>query len=82
MTHDKIWEVLCRHVLDVLDDVRKDEVQPGRSLRDLGANSLDRMDILVGAVNELRLEVPTAALATTPTLGELAELLRARREQQ
>ncbi|MFI6402542.1 phosphopantetheine-binding protein [Streptomyces sp. NPDC050548] len=81
MTHDKIWEVLRRHVLDVLEDVRESEIHPGRSLRDLGANSLDRMDIVVGAVNELRLDVPTAALAAAPTLGELTDLLHAHREQ-
>ncbi|MEV6167709.1 phosphopantetheine-binding protein [Streptomyces sp. NPDC051954] len=81
MTRDKIWEVLCRHVLDVLTDLQDDEIHPGQNLRDLGANSLDRMDILVGAVDELHLKVPTAALAATPTLGELAERLHAHCEQ-
>ncbi|MFJ6895186.1 phosphopantetheine-binding protein [Streptomyces hokutonensis] len=81
MTHNEIWEVLCRHVRDVLGDVQVGKIYPGQSLRDLGANSLDRMDIMVGAVNELQLNVPTAALAVTPTLGELADLLHARCEQ-
>ncbi|MER5339328.1 phosphopantetheine-binding protein [Streptomyces mirabilis] len=81
MTHDKIWEVLCRHVQDVLSDVRDDEIHPGQNLRDLGANSLDRVDILVGAMDELQVNVPTAALPATPTLGELADLLRAHCEQ-
>lgn len=81
MTHDKIWEVLCRHVLDVLTDLQTDEIDPAQNLRDLGANSLDRMDIVVGAVDELRLNVPVAALAAAPTLGDLADLLHAHCEQ-
>ncbi|WP_167449883.1 phosphopantetheine-binding protein [Streptomyces hyaluromycini] len=81
MTHDEIWEVLCRHVRDVLGDLQDDEIHPRQKLRDLGANSLDRMDILVGTVDELRLTVPTGALAAEPTLGGLAELLHAHCEQ-
>ncbi|MER7183618.1 phosphopantetheine-binding protein [Streptomyces hyaluromycini] len=81
MTHDEIWEVLCRHVRDVLGGLQDDEIHPRQKLRDLGANSLDRMDILVGTVDELRLTVPTGALAAEPTLGGLAELLHAHCEQ-
>ncbi|MFG2525392.1 phosphopantetheine-binding protein [Streptomyces sp. NPDC048527] len=77
MTREKILEVLCRHVLEVLGDLQDVEIHPEQNLRDLGANSLDRMDILIGAMDELRLDAPMPALVDAPTIGDLAELLLA-----
>ncbi|MFJ2609791.1 phosphopantetheine-binding protein [Streptomyces sp. NPDC091279] len=81
MTHDQIWDVLRRHVLDVLTDLRDNDVQPGRNLRELGANSLDRVDILDATLDELRLKIPAEALGATPDLGGLVDLLHAHGER-
>ncbi|MEU3520613.1 phosphopantetheine-binding protein [Streptomyces sp. NPDC006654] len=81
MTPDHVWDVLRRHVLAVLSDLDDEEVRPELSLKDLGANSLDRMDILVGAMEELQLNLPPGELTGAPTLGALTDLLRAHCER-
>ena len=78
MTRDKVWEVLCRHIRDVLgEDIQDVELRPEQNLQDLGANSLERTDVLIGTVDELQLPAHAHALVTAPTLGVIVDLLHA-----
>lgn len=76
MTDDQIFEIVRRHVIDVLPGVDPDAVRPERAMRDLGANSLDRMDVVIGVQDELGIRVPTSALAGVNDLRSLVGVLR------
>ncbi|WP_186831719.1 phosphopantetheine-binding protein [Streptomyces sp. ISID311] len=75
MSND-VEAVLHRHILGVLTDLGADDIRPERSLNDLGANSLDRIDILSGALEELQVDLRPEELREAMDLRQLAALLQ------
>src|ERR1700730_8820838 len=59
---ETIFEVVKANTLKVLPDVVADEVTIDKNLTDLGANSVDRVEVVIYSLEELRLKVPTAEL--------------------
>lgn len=76
MTDDELFAIVRRHIVDVLPGVDPAAIRPDRAMRDLGANSLDRMDVVIGVQDELGIRVPTAALAGVSDLRSLVGVLR------
>ena len=72
---DRALEVLRRHTCDILDGIAPETVTPIVSLRDLGANSIDRVEIATLAMREMKADIPRPRLATVGNIGELAALL-------
>lgn len=72
MTQDEIFAVILRNVVEVLPELADREVTPKDSMRELGANSIDRMDVVIAAQDELGIKVPASAFADAPDLGSLA----------
>jgi polyketide biosynthesis acyl carrier protein len=75
MTRDEIYAVLRRTVARVLPDVEPERVIGSATLKDLGADSVDRSDILAGLKEEIGLTVSVAELGQTKDIAELVELL-------
>lgn len=69
---------LRRNIVTVLPDLDPGEIHPDRSLGDLDANSLDRIEILSRTMEDLGLDVDPLELRQTANLGELSALLRER----
>ena len=81
MTDAVVLEVVRRTIVAVLPHLLPDEIVPAQSLRDdLGANSIDVLDIAAGCADELRLDIPAADLAAAHTVGDLAGVLEASRD--
>jgi polyketide biosynthesis acyl carrier protein len=59
----------------VLDGVAAEAVTLDVSLRDLGANSIDRVEIATLAMQELNADIPRQRLAGVSTLASLVALL-------
>lgn len=77
MTEQEIFAVLRRHLLDVLPDLDEGRIQLDRSMKDLGANSIDRMDVVIGVQDELGVNVPAAAMKDVHDLRSLVTALKA-----
>ncbi|RJO70740.1 phosphopantetheine-binding protein [Nocardia panacis] len=73
---DPVFTAIRDSVRDVLPDVDADRIRPDISLVELGANSLDRMDIVVDVMRRLGVKISSEELATVRDIGGLAELLR------
>lgn len=74
MTKEEVFEVLKKHILDQLEDeVEEDEIKIEKSMVDLGANSLDIVEIVSNTMRELRIKVPRDELAKIDTMDGLAE---------
>ncbi|GGC57490.1 hypothetical protein GCM10011504_39720 [Siccirubricoccus deserti] len=67
--------VVRRHTVAVLDGVAEEAVTLDVSLRDLGANSIDRVEIATLAMQELNADIPRPRLAGISTLASLVALL-------
>lgn len=75
MNRDEIMRVLAENVAKVLPDVTERMVREAEQLADLGANSLDRMDIVVGTMDDLQIRVPTLEVGSAKDIDSLVSVL-------
>lgn len=76
MTEQDLFEVVCRHIQEVLPDVEVERIQLDHNMRELGANSIDRMDVVIGVQDELGIGVPSEALSKVHNLRSLVAVLQ------
>jgi polyketide biosynthesis acyl carrier protein len=72
---DDVFSVVCAQLKEVLPDVTADEIRPETSMADLGANSIDRMDVVVSSQDELGIRVPAAEFSDVRNLQGLVDVL-------
>ncbi|WGS47005.1 acyl carrier protein [Burkholderia sp. JSH-S8] len=77
MSQKQIFELIAKHTRDVVPGLEAHVFAPTDSLRELGANSIDRADIIVMTLEELSLNVPLSAVASAQNIGELASIIDA-----
>ena len=75
MTKAEIFEVVKKNALEILD-VAPDTVTMGKSLTDLGANSVDRVEIVTMTMEDLGLKIPFMSFAGASNIEDLVEILR------
>ncbi len=73
---DRVTEIVLALVRETLPDVPADLVVPARSMTELGATSIDRVDVATLAMESLGVRVPNEALAGVASIGDLIDLLR------
>lgn len=80
MAAETVFEVITRMVVEVLPHLSGRAFEPTDVLEQLGANSMDRADIVVMTLQELGLNIPLTEVFGPKNIGELAELLNAKRQ--
>lgn len=75
MTRDEVLEIVRENVVETLPEVDAASVRPERTLSELGANSVDRADIVVASMAALRVKVPASELAEAKNIGGLVDVL-------
>jgi polyketide biosynthesis acyl carrier protein len=73
---DAVMAAIRRSVREVLPDVDPDLVTEDRSLSELGANSIDRTDVVTMTMDDLGVSVPVGEFHRVGDIGGLASLLR------
>ena len=73
MTKDDIIEVIKQNIVDNLDDVEMDQIDPQRTMKDYGANSLDMIEVVSCSMRELKIKIPRSELADIKNIDELAD---------
>ncbi|RCG27068.1 phosphopantetheine-binding protein [Sphaerisporangium album] len=76
MNEDVIFETVKRNVLEVLPDLEPDRVTMTGTLTDLGANSVDRADVVTMTMEDLGLVVPIAEFRDVHDIASLVDLLK------
>jgi polyketide biosynthesis acyl carrier protein len=71
----RIFEVVKANTLKVLCDVPPESITPEVALGDLGANSVDRVEVVMYSMEDLGLKVPPAELHGVSNLRGLVDLL-------
>lgn len=79
MTIEDIFAIIVGHTREVLPDLGDHSFQFSDSLRELGANSIDRSEIVMLTLESLSLRIPMIEVAKAENMGELAGLLHAKR---
>jgi acyl carrier protein len=75
MDRQHIYLVVKKHVMRTVDGLQESDIDPSRSLKDMGANSLDIVEVVSVSMRELKVKVPRSELAKLTNLGELVDLL-------
>ncbi len=73
MTKGKIIDVIKQNIADNLDDVEIDQIDPQRTMKDYGANSLDMIEVVSCSMRELKIKIPRSELAELKNIDELAD---------
>lgn len=75
MSEAEIVATIVRHARHVVPQLEAHQFNATDSLRELGANSLDRADIIMMTLETLELNIPLSAIAKAENIGELASLI-------
>ena len=75
----KTDEVVIQVLLEVIPELKGEVVLDDSRLTELGANSIDRADIILGCMERLGISGPVIEGAKCSTIGEVKEFLNARR---
>lgn len=75
MTKEHVFAVVKKHLLRTLDGVDPADVELSRSMKDLGASSLDLVEIVSLSMRELKVKVPRSELSKLNNIGGLVDLL-------
>lgn len=75
MTRDQIQAVVIKHLCDAVDGLKPESVDPDKSMKDLGANSLDIVEIVSSSMREIKVKIPRSELAKLTNITGLVDLL-------
>ncbi|HLT39948.1 MAG TPA: phosphopantetheine-binding protein [Enhygromyxa sp.] len=75
MTREDVLEVVTRHLVDTIEELEGVEIDPAKSMKDLGANSLDIVEVVSCSMRELKVKVPRSELNSLENINQLVELL-------
>jgi polyketide biosynthesis acyl carrier protein len=75
MSIDQIFAIIVGHVREVLPELQDHQFRLEDTLRGLGANSLDRSEIVMMTLESLSLSIPLRETVQAQNMGELAALL-------
>jgi len=73
MTRSEVVETIKGIIEDNLDDVDAESIDPQKSMKDYGANSLDIIEVVSCSMRELSIKVPRAELAEIQNIDDLAD---------
>lgn len=75
MTHDQVVAVVIKHLVRSIDDLKPENIDIMKSMKDYGANSLDIVEVVSASMRELKVKVPRADLSSITNIDGLATLL-------
>lgn len=74
MNREEIFSLIVRHTCQLLPELENHAFQDNDQLKDLGANSIDRAEIITMTMEALSLQFPRVELSSATNIGELADI--------
>ena len=74
MTREEIFAVVRSHIVNIVEGVPVDAIVEDVSMRDLGADSLQIVEVVSRSMKELRLKVQRTELSRARNLSDLLDL--------
>lgn len=75
MEREEILVVVKKHILDIAEDLTEEKIDPAKSMKDLGINSLDIVEVVSCSMRELKVKVPRSELSKLSNINGLVDLL-------
>jgi polyketide biosynthesis acyl carrier protein len=80
MSAEEVFRVICDNVKEVLQGLQDHAFSRQDKLVELGANSVDRSEIVMMTLEQLGLKIPLVETVGPSNIGELADLLSSRKQ--
>ncbi|HYR91918.1 MAG TPA: phosphopantetheine-binding protein [Terriglobia bacterium] len=77
MEREEIACVVRKHLADVVGDLKESDIDMSLSMKDLGATSLDMVEVVSLTMRELKVKVPRSELGKLTNMDGLVDLLHA-----
>jgi len=74
MVDPYIMSVLKGALVEIFPEYSTREIRPDESLRDLGANSIDRAEIIILTMERLQLKLPLLEFAQAKNINDLVNI--------
>ena len=81
MEREEVASVVRKHLAAVIVDLKVSDIDMSRSMKDLGASSLDMVEVVSLAMRELKVKVPRSELGKLTNMDGLVDLLHASMEK-
>ena len=75
MTRDDVLQVVKHHLMSVVEDLTENQIDPSRSMKELGVNSLDIVEVVSCSMRQLKVKVPRSELSKLTNINGLVDLL-------
>ena len=75
MSKEHVFEVVKSIIIEVLPDLDSDQIQIEKNLKELGANSIDRMEVVTMSMEELDMKIPLMSFAHVSNIQGLVDVL-------
>jgi polyketide biosynthesis acyl carrier protein len=75
MNKEAIFNLIVHHICDIVPELKGHPFQASDQLKELGANSVDRAEIIALTLESLSLRIPLSEVFGAQNLDELAEML-------
>ena len=75
MTREDVLEVVLENLRDTVEELEDVEIDSSQSMKDLGANSLDIVEVVSCSMRQLKVKVPRSELQGLKNIDELVDLL-------
>ena len=82
MTRDEILTIVKQNLADAVEDLDPAKIDSSRSMKELGATSLDIVEVVSRSMRQLRVKVPRSELSKLKDMDELVDLLYKVRQEQ
>jgi acyl carrier protein len=79
---EQIASVVRKHIADVIGDLKVSDIDMSLSMKDLGATSLDMVQVVSLTMRELKVKVPRSELAKLTNMDGLVNLLHASMQEK
>lgn len=74
MTRAEIFEKMKEIIADIMD-MDASGITESDSLKALGANSIDRADIIVTTIEEVDVKIPMMSFSNAKNIGEIIDII-------
>ena len=75
MVRAEVEAIVKKHLLEVVDDLKEEAIDTSRSMKELGANSLEIVEVVSCSLRELMVKVPREVLSKLTNIDGLVDLL-------
>ena len=75
MAKEKVYEVVKNVIMEVIPDLKPEMISIDKSLKELGANSIDRMEVVTLSMEALQVKLPLMSFAAVSNIEGLVDVL-------